>query len=62
MSRERRIELFNRLIDAGLSEAEEAELDRLQRSTRARIEPPINIKNEIRMAELDGRHDEEDAK
>jgi hypothetical protein len=62
MSDDRRIELVNKLIDHDLSSEEYAELVELQKIP-ARLpdkpwepnrEPPIDVKNEIRMGELNG--------
>lgn len=52
MSRERRIELVDKLVDQGLTPEEQEELDRLQREP---WELPIDVKNEIRMAALNER-------
>jgi hypothetical protein len=55
MSDERRIELVNKLVDLGLDEAEHAELEALQKQPwEPAREPPIDVKNEIRMADLSG--------
>lgn len=62
MNDERRIFLVNKLIDQDLDAAEYAELVELQKIP-ARLpdkpwepsrEPPIDVKNEVRMADLNG--------
>jgi hypothetical protein len=56
MSNERRVFLVGKLIDGLISPEEEAELDELQRQPwEPKVEPPIDVKNEIRMGDLNGQ-------
>lgn len=50
----RRVELVDRLMDHGLTCAEHVELESLQRIPwKPFVEPPIDVKNEVRMAALE---------